>query len=334
MPFDVCARELDRAAIELFAMDPQIASVGILSLGGGYGFGVRRVAVPGVVALRRGELEAAASGAGVRGIAIEVRELSGPIRPLLEITSGPLDPATLAVPEQGRLARLHAGAQLHNWDADARAGVLERERIVVGSLGMLLELEGGRSLISNNHVLADQNRGQIGDRIAQPGGPRLADSDVVAQLDRFVPLKVSPVGAQPQRGTVVWNRVDAALARVAPGVGTAQGYLAQRALPAPWGFAEAKIGERVFKVGRTTGLRFGVVTSVGDRVGPVPYAIGNCWFAGSFVIEGEDGLPFSDCGDSGAVVVRASGEVVGLLYAGNGVETFACPISDVLAAFE
>jgi hypothetical protein len=330
MPFDVCARELENGAAELFGMDPQITSVGIIRMPGGYGFGVRRVRIPGVVALRRGELR---TNVGVRGIATRIREMAGPIRPLIEIASMAANasiPAT--VPEQGRLQRLYAGAQLQNWDADARAGLLERERLVVGSLGMLLERDGGRSVVSNNHVLADQNRGRIGDRIASPGGARLKDSDVVARLDRFVPLETSPIGARPQRGTVVWNRVDAALARVAPGVGAAQGYLEQRSVPAPRGFGEPELGERVFKIGRTTGLRWGVITSVRERVGPVPYAIGECWFAGSFVIEGEDGQPFSECGDSGAVVVRPSGEVVGLLYAGNGVETYACPISEVLAA--
>ncbi len=43
---------------------------------------------------------------------------------------------------------------------------------------------------------------------------------------------------------------------------------------------------------------------------------------------------FSDHGDSGSVVVKEkTGEVVGLLYAGNGTDTWACPIDDVLAAF-
>jgi hypothetical protein len=59
--------------------------------------------------------------------------------------------------------------------------------------------------------------------------------------------------------------------------------------------------------------------------------VGGCWFRGSFVIEGDDGEPFSEGGDSGAIVVRQAGEVVGMVYAGNGVETFACPITKVLA---
>ncbi len=330
MPFEVCARRLDRAAAELFGMDPQIASVGIIRMPGGYGFGVRRFRAAGVVPLRRPGLLA---NRAVFGVAVRISELHGPIRPLIEIASAAANlPAAVGVPEQARLDRLYAGAQLQNWDADARAGLLARARIVVGSLGMPIERDGARYLISNNHVLADQNRAQLGDRITAPGGARLAADEIVARLERFAPLRTSPLGARPQRGTVVFNRVDAALARVAEGVEVHRGYLARRRLPNLRGSAEPRIGERVFKVGRTTGLRRGVITSVGDRVGPVPYAIGECWFAGSFVVEGDDGRPFSECGDSGAVVVRETGEVVGLLYAGNGVETFACPISDVLAA--
>jgi len=34
------------------------------------------------------------------------------------------------------------------------------------------------------------------------------------------------------------------------------------------------------------------------------------------------------------LVVRKTGEVVGMIYAGNGSETFACPITDVLAALD
>jgi hypothetical protein len=133
------------------------------------------------------------------------------------------------------------------------------------------------------------------------------------------------------RQRVIWNRVDAAVARLCASVEWRASFLAEHALPTPSRCAGPMIGERVFKVGRTTGLRWGVITSVRDRVGPIPYAIGDCWFRGSFVIEGERGRAFSEGGDSGAIVVRSSGEVLGMIYAGNGVQTYACPITDVLA---
>ena len=63
-------------------------------------------------------------------------------------------------------------------------------------------------ILSNNHVLADENRGRQGDRILQPGrldGGR-PPRDVAARLSRFVRLK--------QRG----NTVDAAVAEVQGGI--------------------------------------------------------------------------------------------------------------------
>jgi hypothetical protein len=86
-------------------------------------------------------------------------------------------------------------------------------------------------------------------------------------------------------------------------------------------------------VGRTTGLTFGEVKDTTTIVGPVPYDPGSCWFRRSLVIEGLNGTLFSDKGDSGSAIVRTNGEVVGLLYAGNGQQTYACPIDTVLASF-
>lgn len=311
-------------------MDPKVASVGIVRMPGGFGFGVRRVADCAVLPLRRRDHLSTIRDMPI--VPIVALELSGPIVPLIDLPSAAANGPSPSLPEQGRQRPLRPGVQLQNWDEDARAGLLASERICVGTLGMVLERDDGPLLLSNNHVLAGQNRGCIGDRIAQPGGVRLSESEVVARLERFVPLQASPTGARPGDPRLVWNEVDAAVARLATGVDWRASFSSMHRLPALSRCASPLLGERVFKVGRTTGLRWGVITSVGDRVGPIPYAIGDCWFRNSFVIEGERGQPFSEGGDSGAIVVRATGEVVGMIYAGNGVETFASPITDVLAA--
>lgn len=306
-------------------MDPQVVSVGIVALPGGFGLGVRRLGDASVVPLRRCDRLTM-----IRDIPLVIHELAGPIRPLLELPSSAANgPCAATLPEQARQRPLRPGLQLQNWDEDARADLIARERMAVGTLGMVLAHDDGPLLLSNNHVLAGQNRGCFGDRITQPGSVRLCETEIVARLERFVPLHPSPAGARVDR--VIWNRVDAAVARLCSGVEWSASFLAEHALPTPSRCAGPMIGERVFKVGRTTGLRWGVITSVRDRVGPIPYAIGDCWFRGSFVIEGECGRPFSEGGDSGAIVVRSSGEVLGMIYAGNGVETYACPITDVLA---
>ena len=60
-------------------------------------------------------------------------------------------------------------------------------------------------------------------------------------------------------------------------------------------------------------------------------------FSDQIAIRGLNGRRFSDAGDSGsAILERATGEVVGLLFAGatNGSLTFANHIADVLAALK
>lgn len=328
-PFTDCVRELEFAAAQLFAMDPQVLSVGIGSIPGGHGFRVVRRQAANVRALQ--QLDARTLAAGVRGIAIDLHEVQGPVRPHVRLYGGTLELDTAALPEQEQRRPLCPGLQLQNWDCDAREGVIAAECVEVGSLGMLL-VHGERTLLlSNNHVLAGQNRGRLGDRIAQPGGEQLEQGDVIARLERFVELRTSPIGAHPRWGNVNWNQVDAAVAAVSPELAWDCGYLAHHHLPTLRRTAAPMLGDEVFKVGRTTGLTRGRIVSVGDRVGPVGYGIGDCWFRGSFTVEGLDGQAFSDGGDSGAAIVRGDGEVLGLIYAGNGVDTYACPILDVLA---
>lgn len=328
-PFADCAREFDDAVIELSALDPQIMSVGIGAMPGGYGYRVVRRRTEQIRSLRR--LDAGTLAKGVRGIAIDMHEVEGSLRPLAQLCKGTLEAGAARLAEQDPHRPLCAGLQLQNWDCDEREGSIAARCLEVGTLGVVLP-DGGRTLaISNNHVLAGQNRGRIGDRIAQPGGERLDPQQVVGRLDRFVELRTSPTGAHPRWGNVVWNRVDAAAAELAPTLAWQPGYLPHHRLPILRSVASPEIGDEVFKVGRTTGLTRGRVVSVFDRVGPVGYAIGDCWFRGSFTIEGLDGCRFSDAGDSGAAIVRGDGAVLGLIYAGNGVDTYACPITDVLA---
>ena len=100
MPFDVCTRELDRGAAELFGMDPQVVSVGIVAMPGGFGFVVRRTSDPSIVPLRRLDPRTTST---VRGVPIVIHELSAPIVPLLELpTAAANGPAPASTPEQQR----------------------------------------------------------------------------------------------------------------------------------------------------------------------------------------------------------------------------------------
>jgi hypothetical protein len=132
---------------------------------------------------------------------------------------------------------------------------------------------------------------------------------------------------------VSFNEIDAGVARLDPNLAFTQGYLPFRNLIAPSATATARPGDHVFKVGRTTGLTHGEVIDVATVVGPVPYDPGPCWFRRSITIQGINGTQFSDKGDSGSAIVRTNGQIVGILYAGNGTETYACPIDECLRAF-
>lgn len=310
-------------------MDPQIVSVGITEVPGGHGFRVVRRRAPGVEALR--ELDAVARSRGVRGVPIVVHDTQAATRPLVQLPASSLHPSAsqAMIHEQGPQRPLCAGVQLQNYDADLRAGLIAADRMEVGTLGMAIEHAEGILLLSNNHVLAGLNGGQVGDRVAQPGGATLREGEVVARLERFVELLPSPATAHPMRGDVIWNRVDAAFAKLVAGVPWQPGFLPHHKVPRPGRMANPVLGEEVLKIGRTTGLRRGRIVSVGVRVGPVAYGIGPCWFRGSFTVEGLGGRSFSEPGDSGAVVLRPSGEVLGMIYAGNGVQTYACPITAV-----
>src|SRR6185369_9537453 len=74
-------------------------------------------------------------------------------------------------------------------------------------------------------------------------------------------------------------------------------------------------GERVYKVGRTTGPRPGRVTAFDLDNVVVNYDAGNLRFDGQIEIEGAGTKGFSDGGDSGALVVNARMEAVALLFA-------------------
>ncbi len=79
------------------------------------------------------------------------------------------------------------------------------------------------------------------------------------------------------------------------------------------------IGDRVRKVGRTTGVTEGVVTAIEvDRL-VVDFEIGLLRFDGQIEIEGTGSEAFSAGGDSGSLIVDEHGFACGLLFAGSDV---------------
>lgn len=207
-------------------------------------------------------------------------------------------------------------------------------RITAGTLGCFVKRRSGGQarILSNNHVLADENAGKKGDAIIQPGrfDKGKKGKDTVGTLDKAVKLIGSGI-----------NYVDAAIAslrtgiqfdsRTLKGLGTLTGSLG--ALP--------DVGDKVAKVGRTTDVTRGRVTAFELDNVVVAYDIGNLRFDEQIEIEGAGTDPFSQGGDSGSVIVNSDKQPVALLFAGgdqggsNGKGlTYANPIDRVFAELE
>jgi hypothetical protein len=190
--------------------------------------------------------------------------------------------------------------------------------VMAGTFGALVRTSTQVYILSNNHVIADENRLPIGSPIFQPGlldRGRVA-SDKIAELTRFVRLQ----------GTR-FNRIDAAIARPLN-----RNLVAKEVLHIgpPNGTAAAAIDMMVHKFGRTTSYTVGRVVSVDTDV-TVEYETGNFTFDNQIVIQGANRQMFSDSGDSGSLILqRGTNSAIGLLFAGGPDHTIANHIGDVL----
>ncbi|HKV91787.1 MAG TPA: hypothetical protein VJW20_04480 [Candidatus Angelobacter sp.] len=196
----------------------------------------------------------------------------------------------------------------------------QNQFVMAGTFGALVKDRAGSYVLSNNHVLADENRLPVGSPIFQPG---LLDNgnpatDSIASFTRTVPLQLNAP-----------NQVDCAIAKLL------RPSLAKKDvlfIGPPQGTATAAIDMSVHKFGRTTSYTAGRVTSIDTDV-TVQYETGNFTFAGQIIIVGTAGGAFSGSGDSGSLIMeRPSNAAVGLLFAGSASHTIANHIGDVLKA--
>jgi len=209
--------------------------------------------------------------------------------------------------------------------------------ITAGTLGAFVTRGKATYLLSNNHVLANEDRARAADwilqRAAYDGGRQ--PSERVARLRFWIKLKKSAA-----------NVADAALAEVEKNVpydaSRLRGLIGglDRKLT---GVAAAPVdeGDAVFKVGRTTGPTAGRVTAFELDNVVVNYDSGNLRFDNQVEIEGAGRASFSDGGDSGSLIMSADFKAVALLFAGgdsggsNGLGlTYANPIDEVLSSLK
>jgi hypothetical protein len=180
--------------------------------------------------------------------------------------------------------------------------------ITAGTLGAFVRVDGSDQphLLSNNHVLADENRGAVGDEILQPGvlDGGQSGTDRIASLQRFVALDAAGV-----------NYADAAIAALDDGV---EFEASIEEIATTGAITPAEDVERVVKRGRTTGLTHGLVTAIEVDNVVARFSTGNLRFDNQIEIAGAGMTVFSRGGDSGSLIVdESSGDAVGLLFAGS-----------------
>ncbi len=202
-----------------------------------------------------------------------------------------------------------------------------------GTLGsMVQDADENQYILSNNHVIADQNKAKPGQLILQPGLVDVeclkAPSDAVATFTHAIRLKF--------RGGK--NTVDAAIAAVEPGdvspyilnIGEISSSL-----------ATPTVGMGVQKMGRTTCLTTGVIAGL-DANMKVNYSEKKkpklAKFVNQILVTGSSSTTaFSAAGDSGSLILTLDDcpQPVALLFAGftNGT-TIANPLSEVLSALD
>ena len=193
---------------------------------------------------------------------------------------------------------------------------------MAGTFGALVRDKGVSFILSNNHVLADEDRLAANAPIFQPGLLDKDDvkDDQIAKFARAVPLKSN-----------IANKVDCAIAALDKSSLATKEILK---IGAPQGVADAAIDMTVHKFGRTSGYSVGRVSSIDTDV-TVQYETGSFTFTEQIVVVGLSGQPFSAAGDSGSLIVeRPSNKAVGLLFAGSPTHTLANHIGDVLKALK
>jgi hypothetical protein len=209
--------------------------------------------------------------------------------------------------------------------------------ITAGTLGCFVS--GRRTkehfILSNNHVLANEDAAKAGDDIIQAGrldrGRR--PKDRIGGLNAaWIPLKRQAANLVDCALSTIDDEVEVDY-RTLRGVGGSESTCLSGIAPDE----PLDQGATVHKVGRTTGATSGRISAFEIDELVVSYGKGNLRFDNQVEIEGVDGEPFSDGGDSGSLIVDAEYRGLALLFAGSDIGgsnglgvTYANPLGAVL----
>jgi len=218
--------------------------------------------------------------------------------------------------------------------------------ITAGSSGPPVKKNAILHILSNKHVLAPEGA-SLGDQTWQPGKyDGGTEADTISHLAAFVPINFIDESTCPIANVIVRgfnflaglfkrntrlpdavsstiNKVDCAISRPLFDEDISQEILE---IGIPAGFGEVKVGDKVKKSGRTTGLTQGDVIAT-DGAANVNYGERIAMFDDQIITSA-----MSEGGDSGSAVLNEQNKTVGLLFAGSSSLTIVNKISNIIAA--
>lgn len=197
--------------------------------------------------------------------------------------------------------------------------------VTAGTIGgFFLDKDGDPVILSNNHVLACENKAKIGDPIYQPGpfdagsanlnftgwNDPISDLPYIATLKRFVSMT--------KEGNVTDSAIAALHTRIVKAglVDPLYPTINQTCV----GFDTPMVGQSVQKCGRTTGYTTGRIIALNSTF-TIAYDFGPAKFNDCVVLTG-----MSQGGDSGSLIMNMEMKGVAHLFAGSPKVTIANPI--------
>ena len=228
--------------------------------------------------------------------------------------------------------------------------------ITAGTLGVVVEQNGQRLILSNNHVLANSNEGEIGDAILQPGPhDGGSTSDRIGSLLKYVEINFTDIPgfckisnavvnvlnfiwklmgrntrfqtyeSKPWKVKQLLNTVDCALALPDKDEDVLDEILQ---IGEPKVFGQAVVGEKVCKTGRTTEYTEGEVQAV-DALISVGYGGGKLAIFEDQILT----TNMLQGGDSGSLLLKVDKQTaVGLSFAGSDQVSIHNHINNVRVA--
>jgi hypothetical protein len=258
--------------------------------------------------------------------------------------------------EVGKVELLSASDELRTTGTrPAQPGVsIGHYKITAGTFGAVVRDKKTNEplILSNNHVLANISNGKDGkakqgDPILQPGsydGGEI-NSDLIGHLKRFIPIYNQSSNDCPfmsgverlagglvsifnlpyrVKPIILENKVDCALAKPKSESMITEEILGIGAVN---DITDAKVGMKVKKSGRTSGLTTARIKAINATINVQLSEEETALFTDQIVTE-----PFSQPGDSGALVVNSRNQAVGLLFAGSQKSSVCNNINNVIEA--